>query len=229
MRNIVLCVVIVLGFVPLSGAHAAPLSVDNPGFEDPDCTLGCGASGTLSFALSAAGWTTEGNAVAGVFRPSLFAGTSGSYASLVPEGGQVGFVNFQSSLFQQLDDLLEPATLYTVGLDLGQRPDCCAVGAFRVQLLAGGAVLAEIGDLGLLPAAGTFARVSFGFSTAAGDQRIGDPLAIRISNLDPASVNSQLNFDAITVDASVVPLPAPAGLLATAWLMLVARRRRRGV
>ena len=106
------------------------------------------------------GWTTlEGRF--GTFNP-----TATTYPLGVPDGVNVTHSN-GGTMYQVLAAVLEPNTIYTLRVELGNRPETPFPG-YMVQLLAAGSVLAE--DVGAVaPPSETFATSQVTFQAAIAD------------------------------------------------------------
>jgi len=158
-----------------------------------------------------------------------------------PEGQRVGiaFSFFGSGgqgewgVVQTLAETLQPRTVYTLRVRVGniasgtsQSSDFFPLDGFpgyRVDLLAGGVVVAQDDNtLSGSIAEGAFAETVVELTTDASHPQLGQPLEIRLVNLnlvDPAFPSSDLevDFDDVRLDATPVPpsvpaLPAPFGL-----------------
>ena len=106
---------------------------------------------------------------------------------------------------QSLSDTLQPEATYTLSLFVGNprayfSPVCrCFFNlegfpSYRVELLAGGVVLAA-DDNTLLPAEGTFQRTSIIFTgVRSDDPLVGEPLSIRLVNFNDIP-GREVDFD----------------------------------
>jgi len=134
-----------------------------------------------------------------------------------PDGERVGIAfNFSGSggggeygLVQTLDALLEPGFEFVLEVEIGNIASGVALSGdffpldgfpgYRVDLLAGDAVLAsDENELGGSIPEGEFATSTVTFTARAGDPRLGEPLGIRLVNLnhvDPAFPESDLEVD----------------------------------
>jgi MYXO-CTERM domain-containing protein len=186
-------------------AQAGPIYVENNSFEATvlsDATWLPGAP---------EGWTLiEGTF--GVLNPSDYV-----YPDGMPDGVNVAYGN-GGTIGQVLAAVLEPGTLYSLNVMLGERPTLPFPG-YRIQLLAGGEVLAEDVDT-IQPESTTFEGSLVRFHTDASDPLIGLPLEIRL-----VSFGRQVLFDKVTLHGSPIPAPGALALLAVAGL--TGRRRRR--
>ncbi len=252
----------------VSSTWAAPISVTNAGFEDisgetpvneftfgspngwdlydPDGITGGGAGatyfvGTLTpFELDPIG------------NPGVFV----YFPDGAAEGQRVGIAfNFEGSgdegeygITQVLSDTLQANTQYTLQVEIGNIASGTSMGGqffdldgfpgYRVDLLAGGVILAQdINSLaGSIPD-GEFGSSTVVFSTGAAHPQLGEDLEIRLVNLneiDPAFPNSDLevDFDDVRLDAIPVPTPSSLALFVASvptllFARLLARRRER--
>jgi hypothetical protein len=221
-------------------ACAAPVTVNNPSFEDPVI-----ADGTFATTSAPAGWSTYGNInfinrVIGVLNPA----TTTLYTVPAPDGANVGVVFLldagpaaESGFTQTLGATLQTSTVYTLQVDIGNiandpNPphssfDFSGFPGYRVDLLAGGNVIASDNNT-LLPDEGKFLTSTVLFSVGGSHALAGQQLGIRLVNLDGAN-GIEVNFDNVRLDAAAIPEPANAALAAgaSALVMLGLKRRRR--
>ncbi len=146
-------------------------------------------------------------------------------------------------LQQTLLATLQPNTAYSLQVEIGNIASGTSLDntffplggfpGYRVDLLAGGSVIASDNNtLASAIAEGAFATSTIQFSTGATHTRLGQPLAIRLVNLnqiDPLFPNSDLevDFDLVRLSAiSSVPEPGCAWLLVTLGTLAMARRLR---
>jgi hypothetical protein len=254
-------------------AGAVLLPVANAGFEDlylgsnlPPQYGGDVPTGSFPTGPPPAGWTAY---FAGAPTPAHFIGvlnpgTTADHApdppcfpAGAPEGDNVVLLygdgdagGSEYGVQQQLADTLQPDTLYTLTVEVGNIASCAGLVSpylsffdldgfpgYRVQLLAGGVVVAE--DAGTLtPGEGQFQTATVQLSTGAAPPQQGLPLAIRLVNRYqpdvPGVSGLEVDFDDVRLDASpaaVVPV-APwafavlsAALAAAGIAMLRARAR----
>jgi hypothetical protein len=163
------------------------------------------------------------------------------YADGDAGGGEYGVV-------QQLSATLQADTAYTLSVDVGDIASCAGLvppytnffnldgfPGHRVQLLAGGVVVAEH-DAALSLGEGDWARVEATFVTGSAHAQLGQPLAIRLVNRHqpdvPGVSGLEVDFDDVQLDAtSVAAVPIsgwvggalPAALIA-AGLVRLSRR-----
>lgn len=231
------CTVAMIG-APTFGA---PVAIENPGFEDfsvgvqfNEFTFGPPAGWTLHDPLGITGGGAGNTFYVGTLRPTEMdpVGNPGVYENF-PDGAAEGIrvaiaFNFAGSdglgeygLVQTLDAVLEPNTTYTLEVEVGNIASGFAVSGqffvldgfpgYRVELLAGGAVIASDDNTlaGLIPE-GEFATSTVVFTTDGAPDHQGEPLGIRLVNLnvlDPAFPGSDLevDFDDVRLDASPAP------------------------
>ena len=218
-------------------ADASALVVTNPGFEatpTPNGTfLGNGTTGPEGL-----GWTvsntgpTNSNRFFGVWDPT---GTP-SYVPARPAGENVAVIflddvlGLEARLQQVLADTLQLSTEYTLTVEVGNfRPspggdpwNFTGFPGYRVDLLAGSTVLASDNNT-LAPAEGVFQTSTVTFTTGLAHANAGQPLAIRLVNLNGSGV--EVNFDNVSLNAETVPEPSSLALLAVGALLGLRRRR----
>lgn len=190
-------------------ASAASIAVTNPSFELPAQGLGGFSVGSIT------GWSAPG--VTGVFHPF-----DAELASPT-DGVQVGFAN-TASVSQVLADTLTANTQYTLQVDFLARKDCCIWPGSELDFMAGPTVLAS--DQILALPAGGIQTSTVSFTALPGNPDLGQALEIRIT---PLTLNSQIDFDNVRLDATptVVPEPGTPLMLAMAMLAGVAAWGRR--
>lgn len=195
-----------------------PLVVVNPGFE-ADAV----ADGNYNDKIVPAGWTKydpqniigqDYNSL-GVLNPT---GTV-LYPGGAPEGSNVALIflwreqtnDTPAGYVQQLADDLQANTQYTLRVKVGNIApmgnvpyDLAGFPGYRVELLAGGGVLAADDD-SLAPTDGTFLQSEVSFTTGDDDAALGMPLAIRLINLNKGGSGIEVNFD----DVELLAAPAP--------------------
>lgn len=229
---------------------AAPVTVQNPGFEsDP------AASGTFPV-LVPDGWTLhdpgaihDGNQDAvGVLDPSgttFFPGgvPEGENAALVFVSGDVG--GAEMGLRQLLGATLQADTAYTLEVEVGNIAsgtglppfdvfgfyDLDGFPGYRIALRAGGEVLASDDDsVSGAPPEGAFASRVVAFTSGATHPQLGQPLEILLVNRNlpgtPDEPGIEVDFDDVRLDASPVPEPAGPALFLAGALGLAGGRAR---
>ena len=105
---------------------------------------------------------------------------------------------------------------------------------YRVDLLAGGVVIADNNNslAGSIPE-GQFGTSTVAFSTGAAPAQLGQPLGIRLVNLNIVDLlftdsDLEVDFDNVNLSAVAIPLPAALTLLSPILGgMILLRRRRR--
>ncbi len=228
--------------LPAAG-DAAALVVANPGFEATPTGngtfLGNNTTGPAGW-----GWTvantgpTNGNRFFGVWDPT---GTP-SYIPARPAGENVGVIflddvlGLEARLQQVLADTLQLSTEYTLTVEVGNfRPspggdpwNFTGFPGYRVDLFAGSTLLASDNNT-LAPAEGVFLTSTVTFTTGLAHPNAGQPLAIRLVNLNGPGAGVEVNFDSVSLNAETVPEPSGLALLAVGALLgLHGRRRGKG-
>jgi hypothetical protein len=237
-----------------TGAQAAMVAIDNPGFEAQ-------VHGPNTFTFGApTGWddyntgVVSGDSIGTLnpqgttyFAPGQWGGSNVAIA-FMQSGGTSG-VEF--GIRQTLDVTLQADTTYTltVGVgniasgssDLGNGPiffDLDGFPGYRVELLAGNTLLAA--DLNSLASGGNtipegeFRNSQVWFdSTGVDAVLIGQPLVIGLVNLNVPDLidlgaDREVDFDDITLDASatVIPIPPTILLLGSGVGLLILQMRR---
>lgn len=226
-------------FVSAGSLGAQSIAIQNFSFEDPPTPPGTFIAGPN---LPPAGWTVFGSTsltrAVGVLNPA----TTTLYGQPAPDGSNVGVVFLMSGggpagLEQTLSATLALQTTYTLSLRIGNIAndptpphnsfDFSGFPGYRVELLAGGTLLA-FDENSVLPAEGAFLPTSFEFTTGLAHPQAGQPLQIRLLNLNGAGI--EVNFDLVQLNA-VAAVPEPAtwvgGALALASLSLARGRLNR--
>ena len=235
-----------LALLALAGAaQAVPLTVVNHSFEnDPN-------SNAEFFFGDPDGWTLydPGNIVDLPNGPDIH-GTlevtgSAYFGGVAPDGDNVAILfiggdtgTSEFGIQQTLGDTLQANTHYSLTVDVGNIEsgptqqfgffDLSGFPGYRVQLLAGGNVLAEVADGIAAPIGeGEFAPVTLDFITGAAHANLGEALGIRLINRnldDPAfpdpDVDLEVDFDNVRLDATTVGVPEPATAMLLAGLLV---------
>lgn len=209
------------GVASLGLAHAATISLDvaNADFEN-----------TVSFSNStdyhgewdnfAPGWSTEGEK-AGVWSPVF-----GNFFTSSPEdlGEQIGWVTAGSTIYQELDYVIEGGESFSFSALFGDRLDKDFGGVFGFFVGDVGNVIASAEING--PGDGQWGVDEIMLLATAIDQYAGQKLGIFIS-----ATFGQVNFDQINVDKGIVtPLPGAiwlfgAGLLGGGIVRIKKKKR----
>jgi len=190
-------------------AEAAPIAVTNHSFESP-------ATPPDSFIANAppTGWAAYGASLdfsgrtIGVLNPN----TTDLYLDPVPDGSNVGVtfltpqMNDEAGMQQTLAATLQTLTQYTLTVEVGNLANDNTPFAFegfpgyRIDLLAGTTVIASDDDT-LLPGEGRFLTSTVQVTIGATHPNAGEPLTIRLVNLD-AAAGIEVNFDDVRLDAT---------------------------
>ena len=204
-KRMLVCGVIAASVAGVAGnANAGSIFVENASFEALELADGA------SLRSAPEGWTLIEGAF-GTFNPLAI-----SFPG-VPDGENTAYSN-GGTIAQVLAAVLEANTVYTLEVELGNRPETPFPG-FAVQLWAGNSLLAE--DVS------SFEPPGQGFTTSVvtyvalpGDTVAGQSLEIRL-----VSFGIQVNFDDVKLYGA--PLPAPGALALFGLAGLGCRRRRR--
>ncbi len=209
-------------------------------------------------------WYASGSPEIGAFIGVLDPGTSADHApnpacfpSGAPEGDNVVLLyadgdagGGEYGVEQTLAAVVEADTRYTLSVEVGNIASCAGLVApytsffdldgfpgYRVQLLAGGGVVAEDGGA-LAIAEGTFAVAQIEWVTDGAPAELGQPLAVRLVNRHlpdvPGVSGLEVDFDDVQLDAApVAPVPTGPWMGALAGLLLAGAgarslRRARG-
>ncbi|MCH8147732.1 MAG: hypothetical protein IH987_07005 [Planctomycetes bacterium] len=210
-----------------------PLAISNPGFEADFVSEGCFE------VLFPAAWPVYdpngilnggGNSVGGLNLPpgSVFfpAGApQGDHAALVFLSSTIGAG--PAGLTQVLGDTLQADTTYTLTVQVGNiasgigPPPCDVFGFFdldgfpgyQVQLLAGGVVIAEDDNsLAATIPEGEFRLSTIQVSVGNTHPQLGDPLEIRLINLNVADTPGDPGIEVDFDDVRLVAQPACAAV-----------------
>lgn len=194
------------------GACAAPITINNASFESP--VVASFISG------SPQDWSLSGSG-GGVW--NITDSPLGFWSVGAPDGRQVawlapGGTTSSAAIQQSLGASLTDATLYTLTGFVGHPTGVgSTIGTtFTASLLVGGDVVASVTGTGPESSFTTFSLVF----DSTGSPFIGGALGVRLE-----SSQQQTAFDAIALDASPVPTPGAATLLAMAGLIVSMRRR----
>ena len=191
-------------------AHAIPLVIEDPSFEELGSTLSDGGTGILT--ASTIPWSGDAKTT-GLFNPA-----AGEFTVEVPDGDIVAFSS-GGAITQQLSDLVEVNTRYTLRARVGARASGLFEGA-TVELLAGESAVRGTRLASVIP--GEFAEVVVEYVTGGSDAAIGLALGIRLRGDGPVA-----HFDALRLDATPLPEPVSALLVALGVTLLAAGRSAR--
>jgi hypothetical protein len=206
--------------------NAAPITINNPSFENP--ALPCPGSNECYETASVPGWTTVGAALSfAVFKPGP------AELNGVPDGVQVLGLGFDSSGEVDQDTLtsvLAANVTYTLQVEVGRRlPDINGAFAFANYSIALVGLKTQSNDV--TPTAGNFLLDTLTYTTTAAD--IGKEVTVQLVTNVALGSEHQADFDMVTLDATSAigdPVPEPSafvlaglGLLPLAILL---RRRQ---
>ena len=213
MKKMPLALIItVLVVIGTGDARAALVAINNPSFEDTGGVI-LGAGGFTGNGEGLTGWViAPGAFVVGLFKPA------GIFFSAIPDGEHVAYSHGRN-ISQVLSAVLTANTRYTLEVGVGDANNT-AFGGYRIQLRVGGTTLAE--DINsLLPPNGEFTTSILTFVALADNPLLGQNIEIVLE-----SFASETSFDLVTLNASLVPLPAPLALFGLALAGLGIHRRK---
>lgn len=232
-------------------AQAVPISIVNSGFED---TTGQSTFNEFTFGTPI-GWDLHdpNNLIAdsSVFTGTLLPNGTDFFNTTAPEGNRVALL-FNSGrrgegeygYVQTLGDTLQANTSYSLSVEVGniasgtatnnQFFDLSGFPGYRVELLAGGVVIADDID-SLTIAEGEFDTANLFFDTGNAHAQLGQALGIRLVNLNQIPVglspipDLEVDFDDVRLDATAraVSEPGTLALFTLGLAGLVLHRRRR--
>ena len=194
------------------------IPIVNPGFEANPIP-----NGTYNDQVIPMGWSKydPGNIIGLDYNSLGLLNPTGTvlYGSGAPEGNNVALVflwreqtnGIAAGYSQQLSSTLSTFTEYTLSVKIGNIApevsapyDLAGFPGYRVELTAGGTVIAMDDDT-LSPAEGTFAQSTVSFTTGDSHPQLGQPLGIRLLNLNAPDSGIEVNFD----DVHLLAAPAP--------------------
>ncbi len=209
-----------------AGAHGDAVPIVNAGFEQRQLA---DSENYGEWLLDGEGWGWFGNDEIWIWNP-----TAEYYPpSGVPEGNIVGVVSTfaysrgPGGFAQILSTTLAANTQYALTVEVGNTDYYAAFPGYRIELLAGGALgppadsypgevtggTLLVADNNLTPPAeDTFVTVTLSHTTGPSDPLVGQPLQIRLINLDggPGPLNEhEVEFDAVSLTAVAVDVRIP--------------------
>jgi hypothetical protein len=193
-------------------AGASSLTINNWSFENPPQNVNQFTTGSIT------GWTQVGGSNQwGVWRP-----VGASYFSSVPDGLQVAWTH-SAGLSQTLADTVQPSTIYTLKVAVGDWDRSLYSHGYNITLKAGDTVLASLsGDTYAIPQH-EFVDKELSYTSTSSDPNIGKALTIVLS-----SDRVETNWDLVRLDAtSAVPIPPSLFLLGSGLAGVVGFRVRR--
>ncbi|MFZ9937626.1 MAG: beta strand repeat-containing protein [Luteolibacter sp.] len=191
-------------FLGCAAWAAQPLTITNPSFEDP------AVPNNGSYVATATGWSNVGSASEiGVFNPAAT-----DFTAEAPEGSNVGYVFggvLDAGLSQVLAAKLDADSSYTLSVKVGNSISFPYDG-YRIQLLAGGTVLAE-DDNTQSPASDSFVTASVTYNYNVADAAlVGQPLEIRLLGKGLSGLSTgETEFDDVQLNATLGNPIANAG------------------
>jgi hypothetical protein len=195
-----------------SSVWAGPLTITNPGFEDP--VLGDGA------ASPAASWTS-GYYSSPATAWSAFAGLGGAinpdaaygFGGTAFAGDNTAWVKaenlYDQGVSQILGSVLSAGSVYNLSGRVGNpgtKNTSMTTGNYRIELVANNVILAS--SAAALPAADTWleATLSYDYDAAPQPTALGSPLEIRLFAVDNGQTGWEVTFDEVSLTS---PVPDP--------------------
>ncbi len=187
----------------VAGWSQSAVPVTNPGFEDP--VTGNGTVGGLP-----TGWTSFNGATADVLNPD-----TDDFTAEAPEGQNVASIfdanGSEEGLSQVLAATFQEGAGYTLTVEVGNsKLSGVSFPGYRVQLFAGGTLLAEDDD-SLTIAEDSFSTSTVNYTYDAGDAALVDqPLEIRLLSKGLAA-SDEVCFDDVQLTVALANPVADAG------------------
>jgi len=215
---------VVAALFVLSASAGGAILVENSGFEDPVLADGDWADATDwtggYYDVTDPGVWVVYAGDAGAYNPSASQGFGG----VAPDGENVAwttsFVGYDGGLSQVLSATLEADTQYDLSVLVGN-PVLYNEGwtaDYRIELLAGGALLASAG--GASPMTDErWSNAILTYNSGAAPDQLGEALEIRLLAVDFADWY-EVDFDSVVL----IPEPATLALLGLGALMLKRKR-----
>ena len=210
---------VALSLSPLSAQTI--IAIANAGFESPPPSV------FPDYTVGATGWTrTDATINAGTFAP----GISGTAPAPI-DGSQVGYADGFGGLQQVLTTTFAANQLYTFSVSIGYRSDSVnspqGTGAISIGYLDPFGSFVSLGTQSATVGRGTFDLVTG--SQLATAEALGQPIALRLSNLDSFQVlfdHAQLSFTPSAIpEPSTFAFAFGIGTMGFAWFRRHRRRR----
>lgn len=198
------------------GSSSVPII--NPGFETDAV-----AAGSFNDQGAPTGWAKydPGDIIGKEYNSLGVVNPTGTdlYVDGAPEGSNVALVflwreltsGTPAGISQQLSHALLASTHYALRVKVGNIApngpapyDLTGFPGYRVELLAGDTVLAADENT-LAPADGTFAQSTVAFTSGASGALLGQPVGIRLINLNAPGPGIEVNFDDVELEATPSP------------------------
>lgn len=250
--HLIVACVFLLGNAEKSSAEV--ITITNPGFED---TTGQLVFNEFTRGIPT-GWSQYNpNGLQGGFLSNEYwIGTlepngTDFFTTTAPEGNLVGILyneidegNGEYGFSQTLSDTLQANTRYELSVEVGNIASGTASGGatfnldgfpgYRVDLLAGGVVIAQDNDSLVIPE-GEFLTSTVTLDVGASHAQLGQTLGIRLVNLNiipPGYVDAPLtalevDFDDVVLNTTAIPEPSTYAMLFLAGIcgLLYSRRK----
>ena len=204
---LILCIFAFQAFLIIP-AFATPIYIDNYSFENPAVNVGPGwiadSTGSWTQGVGIPGWTCSDTGYSGVI----------SGYGTAADGNNAAWVQYDNYISQSLTATLQPNSLYTLSVAVGNRVDWDKLNP-EIQLLAGGNVLSDKTLTSAeIPASGHYSFITLTYQTGQ-NVTSNQNLAIKLINASPNDRGSQSHFDDVTLDESSTnsAVPEPASML----------------
>jgi len=243
--------IVLVGCLPCGYAFADLVNVVNPGFED---ISGQTVFNEFTFGVPNGWQIHDPNNITGstgVFTGTLEPNGTDFFDTTAPEGVKVGIL-FNSTregdgeygYVQTLGELLQANTRYELSVEVGnigsgvaqngQFFDLSEFPGYRVDLLAGGVVIAQDLNSLVIPEREWGTSV-VEFTTGDLHALLGQPLGIRLVNLNviPAGFNQatspdlEVDFDDVRLNTAAIPEPRGWLVLIGALMFMFGRKKKR--
>ena len=211
-----LAIVIALACLPRQ-ASAAPITVPNFSFENPDVSDSFTSAGVPDWLFA----SSSGFGAAEVLDPpaATYTGTGGNNTPLPGsgQGGQLADINTFSAGFAGTYTLTTATdlatvtdnTLYTLTVALGDRKTGTPFPVTAIDLLVNGTLVASTSASAATIPDDTFTDFSTSFSTGTADPLTGGGLKIRLRAESQTFQVFVSDFDNVRLDQTAAPAPVP--------------------
>lgn len=207
MKTRVFSALLVIGFMAMPAlSNATSVAIVNPSFE------GNALQPADYIVNMISGWIIS-SGEAGTWYPASI-----TYYPSVPNGVNIAYSN-GGTISQTLTTALANDTTYTLNVEVGHRSDGY-FNNYTIQLLAGPNVIASVINP-IDPGPGNFGLATLSYTSAVNDANAGQLLGIRF-----LTAGAQVNYDAVSLTTSAVPVPAAVWFFGSGLIGLVGLRRK---